>query len=50
MAVMDPNLRVHGTSGLRVVDASIMPHVPSGNTNVPVMMIGEKASDTILKG
>jgi choline dehydrogenase len=48
MAVTDAQLRVQGIEGLRVVDASIMPRVPSGNTNVPTMMIGEKASALIL--
>jgi choline dehydrogenase len=48
-SVVDPNLRVHGTDGLRVADASIFPSIPSGNTNAPAIMVGEKASDLILQ-
>jgi choline dehydrogenase len=48
MAVVDAQLRVHGITGLRIADASIMPTLTSGNTNAPSIMIGEKAADMLL--
>lgn len=48
MAVVDQNLKVHGMAGLRIVDASIMPRIVSGNTASPVVMIAERAADLIL--
>lgn len=48
MAVVDDKLKVHGIENLRVIDASIMPRIPAGNTNAPVIMVAEKAADLIL--
>lgn len=50
LAVTDPQGRVYGVSGLRVVDASVMPWVPRGNTNIPTIMVAEKMADAILTG
>ncbi len=50
LAVVDPQLRVRGLDGLRVVDASIIPRIPRGHTNLPTMIIAEKAADLIAGG
>ncbi|MEM9011111.1 MAG: GMC family oxidoreductase N-terminal domain-containing protein [Pseudomonadota bacterium] len=50
LAVVDHELRVHGIDGLRVIDASIMPVVPTGNTNAPTIMIAEKGADLVKAG
>ena len=49
-AVVDPACCVHGVGNLRVVDASIMPRIPSANTNLPTIMIAEKAAELIRSG
>jgi len=49
-SVVDPQLRVHGIAGLRVIDASVMPTVPTGNTNAPAAMIAERGARLLLEG
>ena len=48
MAVVDENLKIYGLKNIRVVDASVMPEIPSANLNAPTLMIAEKASDIII--
>ena len=48
MAVVNENLKIHGLQNIRVVDASVMPEIPSANLNAPTLMIAEKASDLII--
>jgi choline dehydrogenase-like flavoprotein len=49
LAVVDPQLRVHGVANLRVCDASVMPRLPSGNTNAPTIMIAERCAEFMLR-
>jgi choline dehydrogenase len=48
LAVVDPELKVHGLSGLRIIDASVMPMMPSANTYAATLMIAEKGADLVL--
>ena len=48
-AVVDDRLAVHGVSGLRVIDASVMPRITSGNTNAPTVMIAEKGAEFVIE-
>jgi choline dehydrogenase len=47
MAVVDPELKVHGLSNIRVIDSSIFPIIPNGNLNAPTMMVAERGADLI---
>jgi choline dehydrogenase len=46
-SVVDNKLRVHGMAGLRIADASVFPSIPSGNTNAPAIMLGERAAEIL---
>ena len=48
MAVVDENLKIHGLQNIRVIDASVMPEIPSANLNAPTLMIAEKGADIII--
>lgn len=50
LAVVDPELRVRGLDGLRVVDTSVIPRVPRGHTNWPVVMVAERAAEIVRRG
>jgi choline dehydrogenase len=50
LAVVDDRLRLHGVAGLRVIDASVMPRITSGNTNAPTVMIAEKGAELVRRG